>query len=520
MIFIPNFKIRKTKIWTGVVIAAVIIVILVMRGGGPAETYEFMTATRGELVQEVSVTGKVRAAQSVDLQFESSGRIALVNYKVGEKVLAGATIVSLENQDLQAAIISAKADLDRTVRNLNSLNDSSISSSLRVDLENAKINLDQVSKKADGDLASKYSIAFNDMREAMTEIDTASVILEYIRKTYLEAKNPWDNNIKQRQADISFRVQDVETAFPMINQPGLVITLALYGQMDLALQKLVGATQSLRDAFAYLQEQLQTNSYLVTSSTDRASINTEATSLASDLSALSSAIRGIADQDILNSKNIADAQAKLSTAQAAFPTYEDVLQKQAALSSAQSQLRKTLIPAPFSGLVAKIDATKGETVTSSKVIASVISDSGYQIEADITEIDISKIKIGDMARLTLDAYGPDVVFEARVSAIDPGETIIEGVTTYKTVLNFVNGDNRLRSNMTANVDIQTNKKDNVISVPQRAVITKNGDKFVRIKNGEIVQEVEVSTGLSGKDGFIEIVNGINEGDQVVTFIND
>lgn len=500
-----------------------LVVWMVFFRGSKSPVYETMTVQRVDLVQEVSVTGKVKSAQAVDLQFESSGRISSINYKVGDKVNQGVTIASLENQDLQAAVVSAKADLEKTKRNYESLNNSSISSSLRVELQNAEINLDQVKTKADSDLASKYSSAFNAAREAMTQTDTSSVVLEYIRKTHLEAKEPWDSSIKKYQADVDLKLKRVQAVFPSIDEPGTTITPNLYGQMDMALIEILNACQSLRAAFTYLQEEIQKNSYLVPSSTDRTSVNTEAVAISSDLSAVSSAIQGIVDQKILNNKNIADADAKLATAQAAFPTIEDILQKESALLSAQSQLRKSLIIAPFTGIIGKVDVERGQTVSSSIVIVSFVSAANYQIEANITEIDISKVKTGDLAVLTLDAYGSQVKFNAIVSTVDTSATIVEGVTTYKTVFDLTGQvDPGIRPNMTANIDIETARKSNIISIPQRAVISRNGDKVVRIFLGPKIQPEErlVQLGMSGKDGYVEVVSGLVEGETVITFVND
>ena len=136
------------------------------------------------------------------------------------------------------------------------------------------------------------------------------------------------------------------------------------------------------------------------------------------------------------------------------------------------------------------------------------------------ETDIAKIEVGNKARLTLDAYGPDVVFRAQVITIDPAETIIEGVTTYKTTLEFDSEDERIRSSMTANLDILTDERQNVIAIPQRAVVTKNGEKLVRVVYDSVIEEIQVKTGLIGRNGLVEITDGLNEGDKVVTFVDE
>ena len=140
-------------------------------------------------------------------------------------------------------------------------------------------------------------------------------------------------------------------------------------------------------------------------------------------------------------------------------------------------------------------------------------------------MDIAKIKLGDIAEVTLDAYA-DTDFTATVTFVDPAETYVEGIPTYRVKLQFDKQDERIKSGMTANIDILTNKLENVISIPQRAVITKDGMKLVRIANENnnekitTITETEVKTGIRSSDGKIEITEGINEGDIIVTKIND
>ncbi|HJN62222.1 MAG TPA: hypothetical protein QGH92_01300, partial [Candidatus Parcubacteria bacterium] len=98
--------------------------------------------------------------------------------------------------------------------------------------------------------------------------------------------------------------------------------------------------------------------------------------------------------------------------------------------------------------------------------------------------------------------------------------IVDGVATYKVTFQFIEDDERIKSGMTANIDITSDNRENVIAVPQRSIIRKNGDKFVRILDGNNVKEIKVETGLYGSDGNIEIIRGINEGDKVITFIEE
>jgi len=183
----------------------------------------------------------------------------------------------------------------------------------------------------------------------------------------------------------------------------------------------------------------------------------------------------------------------------------------------RAQLAKTMIHSPISGVVTTQNAKVGEIVSANASMVSIISASQFEIEANMPEADIAKVSVGNTSLVTLDAYGRDVVFEAKVVAVDPAETIVDGVATYKVTFQFVKDDERVKSGMTANIDIASASRENVIAVPQRAIIRKNGDQFVRIADDESFREVKVETGLRGSDGNIEIISGISEGDKVITF---
>jgi RND family efflux transporter MFP subunit len=180
------------------------------------------------------------------------------------------------------------------------------------------------------------------------------------------------------------------------------------------------------------------------------------------------------------------------------------------------QISKTVLRSPISGVVTKQDAKVGEIAPAGVILVSVISNARYEIEANIPEADIAKIKIGDRAEVTLDAYGSDVIFPATVSKIDPAETIIDGVATYKTTLQFDTNDDRVKPGMTANTDISGQKRIGVLFIPGRAISTKDGVKTVNLVEEAVTREVIVTTGLRGSNGDVEILSGLKEGDRVKT----
>jgi RND family efflux transporter MFP subunit len=161
------------------------------------------------------------------------------------------------------------------------------------------------------------------------------------------------------------------------------------------------------------------------------------------------------------------------------------------------------------------DAKLGEIVAPNVSIVSIVSENKLEIEANVPEADIVKVKIGNNAKMTLDAFGNNVIFEGVVVSIDPGETMLEGVATYKTTLQFLSEDERVKTGMTANIDILTQKKEGVLVIPQRVVTSRNGRDVVKVVQPDgTIAEKEVQTGLRGSDGNIEIVSGLQEGDKL------
>ena len=104
--------------------------------------------------------------------------------------------------------------------------------------------------------------------------------------------------------------------------------------------------------------------------------------------------------------------------------------------------------------------------------------------------------------------------------MDPAETIIQDVVYYQVKVHFKDDVQGIKHGMTANTVIETDKKENVLRVPLRAVKQKNGDKIVTVLRADKTQEEKnITVGLRGDD-YIEILNGLEKGDTVITFVND
>ncbi|MFY9462365.1 MAG: efflux RND transporter periplasmic adaptor subunit [Candidatus Sungiibacteriota bacterium] len=466
-------------------IAVAAVIILALAAGGyfyfgreKKTALEFTAARRSDIVQEVSVTGQVKPARSVELAFEKAGKVSAVFADVGDTVAAGQVIVALENSEIAAQVAQAEAALASAKAQLLQKN---------IAYENGKKNLvdklNDAYTKADDAVRNKVDQFFSNARGSSPNINFT--ITDSQLKSVIE----------------SGRASSEQT---LVAWKASLDALSTASDID---SYTAGAKKNLSEIASFLNNVTLSLSPLTPSSTiTQTTINTWRADISTARTNVNTAIN-----------NITSANQSAETAEADITLQEaKIKEAEADIVYYRAGLAKTTLLAPINGVVTKQEAKNGEIVSADSPIVSLISAAQFEIEANVPEADIAKVKISNAAKVTLDAYGADVVFAAKVSKIDPAETIIDGVATYKTTFQFVKPDERIKSGMTANIDILTEERKGVLVIPQRAVSTKDGHKFVRIVEGETQREIGVETGLRGSDGNIEILNGLKEGDKVIT----
>lgn len=198
-----------------------------------------------------------------------------------------------------------------------------------------------------------------------------------------------------------------------------------------------------------------------------------------------------------------------------------VTQAQEGVNAIKDQLRDIRMISPIDGIVIRRTADPGETVVLSlnSPVITIAQKEDLLIQANVPESDIVKIQIGQKAEVTFDAFPVEEIFGATISQIDPASTVIQDVVYYRIKLKLDNLDPRLKAGMSANIDVHTNQKDNVLMVPQRAIKTEGNKKFVDVLQiDNTTKKVFVETGLEGDEGMVEITSGLKGGEKVVTFV--
>lgn len=193
-----------------------------------------------------------------------------------------------------------------------------------------------------------------------------------------------------------------------------------------------------------------------------------------------------------------------------------ILQTQTSLSASwySYQQNSPIVYAPISGEISGLSLQTGSILTTSQKIANILTGTAPTVSINLTEIDIAKVKEGQKATVTLDAY-PNKTFKGTVISVDNVGTISSGVINYPAIIKFDKDVANAYSNMSAQANIVISTKENVLLAPYEAIQTRNGNSFIRILDGKKIKIIPVIIGDSS-DTQTEISGeGIKEGDFVI-----
>lgn len=224
--------------------------------------------------------------------------------------------------------------------------------------------------------------------------------------------------------------------------------------------------------------------------------------------------------------DLAEATYKSDLAQIAA-AQGTINQAQATLNNNLTNLKYTKIVSPVDGIVVSKDVEEGQTVAASfqtPTLFQVAQDlTQMQIEVNVSEADIGKIKKGQDVEYTLDGYA-DSVFHGKVTEVRIAPTTVSNVVTYTVIVDVDNKDQKMIPGMTANASIITNKSENVICVPTDALkftpkeIT-GGKKYKEqglwiLRNNKPIR-ISITTGAKDSDRTEIISKELKENDRVI-----
>lgn len=592
--------------------------------------YETITVTKGDIIQTVSETGKVKSDSEINLSFQNGGILKNKYVSIGSRVEQGDLLAEINHDDLLIKRDELQAGIDLNRIELNKL----LSGASEEDKTISTANLQQANSaylSAKKELARVNDLVEENIRQAEKTLfdlksdspDNVTALEQAVSVAYINLENTKTNYQKTVDNNKNSAITAIEKKIALSdvvldslddiinndeyeNYYGIKNTsLANMSKYDFekalkykpkteldfenaktneSEENVLSALDSIREylnlifnstksCFNSLEESITSSSF---TKTELDSLKTTVSTKQNEISASISEIETIRqnlNNAILNyNSNVSAAEESLLQAKASFndavksaqntlnsakisgqqqitmaqskvdsslkslevveAQREKVLapadrhdislfkarikQAEIAVESVNNNIEKSFIKSPIKGVVTDIFYKIGEQVQLGLPAIAMLGENNFEIEVLISETDVAKLNINDPAKITIDAYGDDIKFSGKIVFIEPAETVISDIIYYKVKADFDPLDYDIKSGMTANVDIITDSRENVILIPARTIINRNGDgKYVKVLSGEEVIEKKIITGIRGDSGDIEVSEGLSVGEKVI-----
>ncbi|BAY50761.1 hypothetical protein NIES2134_116630 [Thermostichus vulcanus NIES-2134] len=226
--------------------------------------------------------------------------------------------------------------------------------------------------------------------------------------------------------------------------------------------------------------------------------------------------------------NLNEAQKRLQLLQQGSRS-EDIRQADAMVAAAQAQvqaaraaLEDTVIRAPFTGIITQKYANPGAFVTPTTTASATTSATstsivaiakGLEILAEVPEVDIGQVLVGQPVEIRADAY-PGETFQGRVRLVAPEAVVEQNVTFFQVRVSLQTGREKLRSGMNVNLDFLGQKINNALLVPTVAIAVERGQTGVYVVGADQQPKFRpVTIGSSWQDQT-QIISGVRVGERV------
>jgi len=554
-----------------------------LRQPAPPE-YLTEPAFRGNLEQVVEAVGTVISERDLKLQFPITGIIDAVNVQEGDHVEEGQELARLRSSGLSADVKSAQAEVASASAELQKLlegtrpeeiavteasvtNKRAALDAAKATLANAERQLtvsqeklDRLHDEADVSLQGYVSTARSSVSQHLSTALTASRVMDDV----LSDNNLLDAFLKFEAGKLELLNNQISSAQNLIQGDATASSsvrdyASAIEVLALARQHIADLANALNDGYTTISA-LPVTSYF--SASDREDVKSDValqrSNVQSALSSLDTALKNLRDaaagydtKIATEEANVVSAQGTRDRAVADIATYETSLRteeaqlallkagtRKADIDSARARLNQayaslqrakeryddTVILAPIGGVITKVNLKAGELLSTSfasDAAITMLGDAPYRVEMYVAEIDIPKVQMSQTGAIELDAF-PGEEFLLSVTEVDPAATSVDGVSKYRVKLDFFEQREGLKIGMTGDAEIRTDSRTDVIIVPGRAVLTgDDGRDYVRIlRNDGTIDERDVEVGIDGRGGEVEIIDGVEEGEQVIVLIKE
>ena len=512
---------------------------------------QLVAVQRGDLIIDITAVGNLAFSYQEELTFEVGGTVGEVLVEDGDSVEEEQVLAKLDDTSiisLQEAVTQAEINLEQA----------------RINLRDAEENLEEAQHPSELDVA-----------QAEASVANAKVALEAAQEALEEAENPYDeSDITQAElavinAEIALdkAEDDFKRAWDRYVSNRTVPEWRWdyeQKQKELAIAEfdLAEAEDDLADmkdgADTLEVEQKQKQLAVAQANLKEAE---------DDLAEIQAWIEG----DV-GSREVELKQLEVATTQAAL----EVDIAQAALDEAIERLETATMVAPFAGLITSVNAEVGNAVSANQVVIELVDPTKFEADILVSEMDIFQVKLGGEAWVQIDAMS-GINLPAKVTHISPTATIQAGVVNYKVrveiesletvmqerqetrqdissgelpeqlrqaieagritqeqaeemmrrmqeggmplppgdgLLPMMLEDFQLREGLTVTVSIIVEERDDVLLVPNGAIIRQGLETYVQVLEDGVIEQRSIITGISDWQ-YTEVIEGLSEGEKVV-----
>jgi HlyD family secretion protein/macrolide-specific efflux system membrane fusion protein len=469
--------------------------------GSSSPQYRTVAASMGTVQQTTSLSGTIEPVTQANLNFSTSGTVATVGVKVGQKVREGVVVATLQNADLSAQVDQAKSSLDAAQSTLQG--DESPSGSSVV---------------ADETAVTTAQNTLTDDETALSDASTTNQMsLTEAQGTAQSAQTTLSNESLQLENDQS-----------------TLSAMRAKESIDCQGDALAGSSTCTSDENAVTSDETLVTNDANNVSNDRSQAVSDENSVTSTQLANTKTMQQDRRQVATDTSQLAGARAKLQTARDG--TYADqlvsdrasVASAESSLSTAVQNLAGAQLISPISGTVIALNVTKGGTASadastvgspssssasgSSSPAVEIVSPGTFEVQATASDSQVSTIKVGDQVVIT--PSGATSIVLGTVTQVGTIATVSSGVVTFPVTIGVKGASPGLYEGASAHLTLFVLQVKNILTVPSSAVHTEGPRSFVYVLSGDKEVAHTVSVGAVG-GSLTQIKAGLTIGQKVV-----
>jgi RND family efflux transporter MFP subunit len=509
-------------------------------------TYQTAKVEKSNLIVSLSGSGQIAASNQIDLMPKVSGDLISLNVTTGQEVKKGDVIARIDSAAAQKTVRDARMSLESAQLSLTKLKQSADSLTL-LQAQNNLAKAKEDKETAEEDLLKSYDDGFNTVASTFLDLpgimqglddilygNNVSSSGQYNIDAYADLIKNYNEKVLQYRDDAASKYKTARAAYDQSFAEYKTVTRSSDQQTIETLinntyettKTIAEAVKSANNLIDFVEDQLQQRNFDSPSATatHQSSLDSYTSKTSSSLVDLLSTKQSIssAKTTIINDeRSIEEKTQSLADVEAGTDPLDikaqelSVQQKQNSLNDALENLADYTVKAPFDGVIAKTNVEKGDSVSASTAIATLITK--QQVATiSLNEVDAAKVKVGQAATITFDAID-DLDITGEVASVDTLGTVSSGVVSYDVKIVFDVQDSRIKSGMTVNATIIVSSKPDVLLIKSSAVKTQNGASYVEVLQNSTAQKKTVTVGESN-DTMTEITSGLSEGEEVITQI--